>query len=265
MEQANYFEQARTYLLSFDGVTSALIEEHLDEWKTRRPSSINGLFRAFLTHAQNRQGMPNSIGDIDRLASVLFGFDPREVAKRYSSWQDLFDAIESGTNRPPGRLDKGNAKSYWVIYCKSILSIADFLGRYQSLEEYERFVSGFLTNEHSRMALPLLLKEELFGFGFALACDLLKDTGNPHFLKPDTHINDIARGLGITRATTDFGVFKDVEAWCVEIGELPNRVDKMFWLVGSGKFYMRGITIPSSKRRFIELVASGTLGKAEAA
>jgi hypothetical protein len=265
MGQRNYFDQAREYLLSFDGVTDAIIEVHLNEWETRKPSNINELFRAFLTHAQNRQGMPNSIGDIDRLGPVLLGFNPREVTKLYTSWETLFDAIKAGAYRPPGRLEKNNARSYWVIYCKSILSIAGFLGRYQALEEYDRFVAGFLTNEHSRLALPLLLKEELFGFGFALACDLLKETGYPYFVKPDTHLNDIARGLGISKAENDFGVFKDVEAWCEEIGELPYRVDKMFWLVGSGKFYMSGLNIPSSKRRFLELVTAEALNRAVAA
>lgn len=257
--QQYFFEQAREYLLSFGGVTDVIIEMQLNEWETRKPSNIKELFRAFLTHAQNRQGMPNSIGDIEQLSPVLFGFNPREVAKSYTSWENLFDTIKAGTYRPPGRLEKDNARSYWVIYCKSILSIAEFLGRYQSLEEYDEFVGGFLTNEHSRLALPLLLKEELFGFGFALACDLLKETGNPYFVKPDTHLNDIARGLGISNAKNDFGIFKDVEAWCDEIGELPYKVDKLFWLVGSGKFYLSGLTVPSSKWRFLELVTAGRL------
>lgn len=265
MVQKNWVNQARKYLLSFGSVTDEIIDAHLNEWEIRKPSNMNELFRAFVTHAQNRQGMPNSIGDIERLSPALFGFNPREVAKRYTSWETLFDAIKAGTYRPPGRLEKNNARSYWVIYCKSILSIAKFLGRYQSLEEYDRFVAGFLTNEHSRLALPLLLKEELFGFGFALACDLLKETGYPYFVKPDTHLNDIARGLGISKAESDFGVFKDVVAWCEEIGELPYRIDKIFWLVGSGKFYMSGLTVPSSKWRFLELVTSEALDETAAA
>ena len=70
------------------------------------------------------------------------------------------------------------------------------------------FIKGFLTNEQSKLALPLLLSEEIFGFGFALACDFLKDNVSPEFLKPDTHINDIALGLGITTSTNNFHIFK---------------------------------------------------------
>jgi len=103
---------------------------------------------------------------------------------------------------------KENNKSHWVIYCKSVISIAEFLSAYKSLDEFQKFVDGFLTNEHSKLALPLLLSEEIFGFGFALACDFLKENVSPQFIKPDTHINYIAQGLGKVCTTT-----ADAAAW----------------------------------------------------
>ncbi|MBN1833466.1 MAG: hypothetical protein JW896_15280 [Deltaproteobacteria bacterium] len=244
MEEVEYFNKAGDYLLSLEGVTEEMIDAHLSDWKNRKPRNISGLFRAFLLHAQNRQGMPNSIGNIDKLGFLLFDFQPRKVADSYTSWENLFDALTESGYKPPGPLDKGNPKSYWVIYCKSIISIANFLASYQNMDEFNTFVAGFLTNEFSRLALPLLLKEELFGFGFALACDFFKEIGYTEFVKPDTHLNDIARGLGISQAQTDFGIFKDVEAYCKRIGKLPYEVDKLFWLVGSGRFYnINGLVI----------------------
>ena len=151
-------------------------------------------------------------------------------------------------------MEKSNNKSYWVIYCKAILSIAKFLSSYKSIDEFDKFVEGFYLNEHSRLSLPLLLKQELFGFGFALACDFLKEHGYPEFIKPDTHINDIFKGLGLTKATTDFEVFKDVLAYCKRINVLPYEVDKLFWLVGSGNFYLYDIEIKSSKNKFLEQI-----------
>lgn len=254
MEEKEYIQKARDYLLSFEKVTDEVIDAHLKHWKVQKPKTISELFRAFLLHAKNRQGMPNSIGDIEDLSSVLCNFMPSEVSKRYLSWSELFDAIVLGDYNPPGRLEKENNKSYWVIYCKSIISIADFLASYSSIEEFDEFVRGFLTNEHSRLALPLLLKEEIFGFGFALACDFLKETGYPEFVKPDTHINDISRNLGITNAKSDFGVFKDLEAYCRRVDMLPYEVDKLFWLVGSGRFYLNNLEINTSKWDFIESV-----------
>lgn len=237
-------------------MTNEIIDSHLNHWKSRKPKTIPELFRASLLHAQNRRGMPNSIGNIEGLRSVLFDFSPSEVSKKYQSWSELFDAISRGNYKPPGRLEKENNKSHWVIYCKSIVSIAEFLSTYSSIEEFDNFVHGFLTNKHSRLALPLLLKEEIFGFGFALACDFLKETGYPDFVKPDTHINDISRGLGITDAKNDFGVFKDLEAYCQRIDMLPYEVDKLFWLVGSGRFYLNNLKVNTSKWDFIKNINS---------
>lgn len=249
-----YFNEARNYLLSFNEVTEEVLQVHLSDWKNKKPKTISCLFEKILVHAQNRQGMPNSIGNIDNLKGVLFNFSPKEVAENYCSWEELFEAVEKNRPKPPGRLDKSNAKSYWVIYCKSILSAANFLKSYPCIEDFDKFVSGFLTNEYSRLALPLLLKEEIFGFGFALACDFLKENGYPEFLKPDTHVNDIARNIGISQASNDFGIFKDVEAYSKKIGKLPYEVDKIFWLIGSGKFYLLGLEIRSSKWDFIKRV-----------
>jgi hypothetical protein len=97
----------------------------------------------------------------------------------------------------------------------------------------------------------LLLKEELFGFGFALACDFLKESGYNGFVKPDTHLNDICRAAGITTADKDFDVFKDVVAYCAEHDLVPYEFDKLIWLVGSGNFYLINRTVAADKGAFI--------------
>jgi len=245
---------AKKYLLSFDEVSEDMIATHLNEWKNRIPSSIKELFRAFLLHAKNRQGMPNSIGEIDKLSDILFGFDPVLTSKEYCTWDILFDAIKNSTYSPPGRMEKENKRNYWVIYTKSIISIANFLSSYKDIDEFNKFVNGFYTNAYSKLALPLLLEKEIFGFGFALACDFLKETGYPEFIKPDTHIKDIAIGIGITSESSDYHIFKDVILFCQKANTLPYEVDKLFWLVGSGRFYLFDIKINSSKESFIELI-----------
>lgn len=254
MNESEYYTKAQEYLLSFDAVSKDMLEAHINEWKRRKPHTINDLFRAFLEHAQNRQGMPNSIGDIQHLSTILFGFDHVKVNQDYDGWEQIFDAIIESGYKPPGRMLKSNNKSHWVIYCKAIASIAEFLAAYKSLEEFQGFVNGFLTNEQSKLALPLLLSEEIFGFGFALACDFLKENVSPEFIKPDTHLNDIARGLGITKSNNNYRIFKDVEAYCSRIGVTPYSVDKVFWLVGSGNFYLSGIKVNTSKHEFIKRI-----------
>ncbi len=254
MEEIEYYNKAKEYLLSFDGITSEMLEAHINEWKNRKPNSIQELFKAFLAHAQNRQGMPNSIGNIDSLSPILFEFDYLRVKKEYGDWEALFDAIYESDYSPPGRMVKSNNRSHWVIYCKAIISVAEFLSAYKTIDEFQKFVNGFLTNEQSKLALPLLLSEEIFGFGFALACDFLKENVSPEFIKPDTHINDIALGLGITKSKHNYHIFKDVEAYCSRINVLPYAIDKVFWLVGSGNFYLSGVKVNTSKQQFIEKI-----------
>jgi hypothetical protein len=256
MNEASYIGEAKTYLLAFPGVTEEMLNLHLYYWRGKKPKDMRALFYAFLNHAKNRQGMPNSIGEIDRLSKVLFNFDVYQTANKYSSWNDIFDSIQASNYRPPGRMDKENNKNYWVIYCKAIASISKFLSSYKGIEDFNAFVGNFLTNTNAntRLALPLLLQEEIFGFGFALACDFLKENGYPDFVKPDTHINFIAQNLGITKETSDYHIFKDVISYCQRINAIPYEVDKLFWLVGSGDFYLSKFQVKSSKVNFVKQV-----------
>jgi thermostable 8-oxoguanine DNA glycosylase len=128
------------------------------------------------------------------------------------------------------------------------------LSSYKNIKDFNALVDSFPTNTPSRLALPLLLQEEIFGFGFALACDFLKENGHPDFVKPDRHINFIAKKLGITKATSDFQIFKDVISYCRRIDAIPYEVDKLFWLVGSGDFYLSTFKVNSLKANFVKQV-----------
>ena len=243
--------KARQYLLSFDGVTEEILERHLAHWKDGRQETLKKLYRKLVHHAKNRQAMPNTIGDVDRFKSVLFEFDPKKVAKNYPSHIELLGEIKKKV-KTAGTIDSDNNKSHWVIYAKSVLSAAHFLKRFETAESFHDFVQSFYRDEYTRLALPLLLKEEIFGFGFALACDFLKDGGYEEFVKPDTHLNDICRAAGVTDSHTDFGVFKDVLAYCKKHDLIPYEFDKLIWLVGSGKLHLDDKKIPTNKKAFID-------------
>ena len=242
--------EGRAYLLKFKDVTPAMLDAHLQEWKRAKRITKAELFRSMVMHAQNRQGLPNSIGNIDNLRAVFCGFDPDRMVQTYSTWRELFDAV-AGSVVVPGTLDPDRSSSHWVVYTKSVLSCAAFLSSFPTAAAFHAFVASFSFNGHSKLALPLLLKEEVFGFGFALACDFLKENGYEQFLKPDTHINDICRALGITKSTSDYGVFKDAIAYCEANQLVPYEFDKLLWLIGSGKLYQSKVQVPVSKEKFI--------------
>lgn len=241
---------ARAYLLSLE-VSDAQIDSQLTHWKELRQDSLEGIYRSFLVHAKNRRGMPNTIGDISRLKGIFFNFDPLKVISHYSSHTDILNEIIKKKIPTSGAIDIQNNKSHWVIYAKSALASGKFLSRFQTAQDFHDFVQSFYVNEYSRLALPLLLKEEIFGFGFALACDFLKESGHSGFIKPDTHVNDICRAANITCSPTDFGVFKDAIKYCEKHDLVPYEFDKLIWLVGSGNFYLHNLKVPASKSEFI--------------
>lgn len=247
------FQAAKDYLLSFKEIDEDILDKQLSAWENYNLSSLPSLFKAMLENAKNRQGMPNAIGEVSSLSGVLFDFNPKRVVDKYPYWEILFDEIKLKV-RPPGRMVKNNPHNYWVVYSKSIISIARFVNRFKDYSEFREYVDQFVNSKtpDTRIALPLLLEKEIFGYQFALACDFLKENIDPHFIKTDTHIRDIFIGLGYSpEGSSDYQVFRDVIRFSDSIGELPYVVDKLFWLVGSGNFYDSGITIKASKRDFI--------------
>ena len=126
----------------------------------------------------------------------------------------------------------------WPKYCRTILCSARFLSRFSSADDFYEWVDFFDGDERARLSLPLLLATEVDGFGFALACDFLKELGYENFSKPDVHVKDIFWAIDLCPwGTGDYEVFKAVARVARNAGVTPYNVDKVFWLVGSGYFY----------------------------
>jgi len=261
MKEEHYqkiFEIGKEYLLTF--VDEGLLKKHLTLGEKEKPKSMNDLFRGLLESLSNRRNMPQTIGDIELLNHVLFDFDPVHVREEYGDdWQRLFRQIKTECN-PEGRMTIEKKGSYWVIFCKGIISGAKFLSRFSSFDEFNEFVNHFYFNEYTRAALPMLIEKEVFGLGFALACDFLKENGYPEFIKPDVHIKAIFMGLGISGSkSNDYEVFKDVVRFSKIIGVTPYVVDKLFWLIGSGYFYLDEIRVQTNREEFIK--KASTIGE----
>lgn len=258
MNKMKLFEFGKEYLLRRQEITEEVLEHYLTLWKIRRPNTMNELCRNMIDHAQNRRGMPNSIGETENLRKILFDFEPDKIKLNFENWTVLFNTINS-TYTPPGRMEINNPHNYWVVFCKSIISISDYLSRFDSFDNYKKYFGTFISdNPDIRLAFPLILKEEIFGYKFALACDFTKENVSPKFIKPDTHIKDIFVGVGLCNENdNDFNVFRKVINYCTEIKEEPYAVDRLFWLIGSGKLFktpsrQREVMFKTSKFEFIE-------------
>jgi hypothetical protein len=232
-----------------------LVREHMTDSDHPKPGTFSEIYLRLLNSLTNKRNMPNSIGRVEELAPIFFGFDHQKTLAVYSDWEDLFDAIKKYLKRKP-RMEKENPHNYWVIFCKGSLSAARYLSRFSTPEEFLEFVDDFDANPNTRPALPFLIGHEIFGYGFALACDFLKEMGFANYSKPDQHLIDIFSGLGISDES-QLDVFRTVTLFAEEVGETPYAVDKAFWLIGSGKLYKNNLTFETNKKEFVQQVKEG--------
>jgi hypothetical protein len=242
------------------GVTPEVIEKYL-HLSTPRPESLAALYERMLESAQsgnmNAGVIGGSIGGVSSLGLVLCEFDPSRVLEKYrSDWEEVLDDVVAQL-KPRGSIRR-TPRSIWPRYCRTILSDAKFLSQFESASDFYEWVDLFDRDDRARAALPMLLDQEIEGFGFALACDFVMGLGYANFSKPDVHIKDIFQGLGLCPwGTSDYEVFKALARVARNVGVTPYNVDKLFWLIGSGYLYKdphighKG-RIGSLKKQFIE-------------
>lgn len=235
---------AKEYLLRLNiaGVNSDLLEKYLRLSETKpRPQSISEIYRRILESAQNANMKARVIGQaidgVDKLGPVLCDFQPSAVLTKFTmGWEQVLDEIEERL-KPTGKIRR-ESRSIWPHYCQTILSAAQFVAQFPTPDEFYHWVDFFDHDERVRAALPMLLDKEIDGFGFALACDFLKELGYVNFAKPDVHLRDIFRGLKLCLPKADdYGVFKAVVRVANHAKVTPYNADKLFWLIGSGHFY----------------------------
>jgi hypothetical protein len=198
-----------------------------------------------------------SINGIDKLSPVLEGFNPKSVLTKYGdNWQAVLDQIMKEL-KPRGKI-RTTPQSIWPHYCQTILSAAEFIERFDSVNDFLKWVDFFDQDARARASLPMLLDHEIEGFGFALSCDFLKELGYVNFPKPDVHLRDIFTALELCPARVDdYQLFKAIIRVANNANVTPYATDKVFWLIGSGNFYEdREIgsngKIGSHKQDFIE-------------
>jgi hypothetical protein len=244
------------------GVTTDLVEKYLNPLTLNpQPTSKEGIYQRLLESAQNanmKAGViGRAIGGVEKLAPVLQGFTPRGVLDKYAGNGEaiLRDIVER--IKPRGEIRR-TPRSIWPHYCQTILSAANFIEQFSSASDFFGWVDFFDRDDRTRAALPMLLSQEIEGFGFALSCDFLKEMGYVNFPKPDVHLRDIFTALRLCQdGANDYQLFKAVIRVAGHAGVSAYNADKVFWLIGSGNFYSdlhigsQGL-VGSWKKEFIE-------------
>jgi hypothetical protein len=197
------YSLARDFLLQSGedkGVTPELVEEYL-HLSTPRPDALPGIYESLLESAQSAERkaivIGGAIGGVYKLKPVLCGFDPAQIVRKYDTEQDAFEDVMTHL-RPKGKINR-SSKGMWPQYCRTILSGARFLSQFASADDFYEWVDTFdRLDDRARPALPMLLAQEIDGFGFALACNFVKELAYENFSKPDVHVKDIFWALGLS-------------------------------------------------------------------
>jgi hypothetical protein len=252
------YDLARSYLLGQAGISVEVLDRHLSPPPmAQRPTAMAEIFERLLRSAQSAQSMPNviggSIGGIEKLGSILFGFDPVAVAEKYPRSEEgcksLFDDIKEKL-APRGKLNY-NPRSLWKRFCGTITSGAAFLTQFPDAQAFYGWAEPFDADEGGRVQLATTIARQVDGVGFALACDFLKAIGFTTFSKPDVHIKEIFSQLGLSQSKDDVEVFKAVGRIARNVGVTAYEVDQLFWLAGSGDLYLIGRRLANSRAEFI--------------
>ena len=231
---------------------------HLDKYflgDSRDFSSLKDIYIQFIRSAQNYQRMPKVIKfdeRRDRIAALVCDFDYQQI-KGFSP-DDLYQSLRREFNA--GGAD--NNYNCWHKWSKSVIDSAKFISDFSDVKDFVEFVKRFDYNVSTRMALPLLISKKISGVGFALACDTLKELGFTNYPKPDVHLMDVFSALGLSEnePVSTFEAIVRMSERCrsVDAEVSPYKVDKVFWLICSGRFYLEEpeINIGRHKKQFIE-------------
>lgn len=225
-----------------DEITEDIIKSYLTvPTPENNCKTLNDIFYRMLCSAQNRQMSVNviggAIGEVKNLKTVLDDFNVQYVLNKFTDNENqLLDEIEDKFNLK-GKIRR-EEKSLWPQYCKTIISVASFLSQFENITEFLAWITSFYEDKKSMAVLPLLISTEVYGFGFALVCDFLKELGYVNYGKPDVHIKEILKAYGfISDKASDYTVLKKMIDISHDVGISCYEFDKVLWLIGSGRFY----------------------------
>jgi hypothetical protein len=261
MTDQQLYKNAVDFLLSFDNVTLEDLNIHLKS-EHEKPTDLKIIYQRLCESAQNKQMSPNvigkSIGGIENLKTVLHDFDPHKAATTYgrTDIELLLKNIKENLN-PSGQF-RIKSKSLWTQFAKSVIDSAHFLNSFETAEKFYEWANFFANDIRAKPALPLMISIEISGIGFPLACDFLKELGFIEYGKPDVHLKDIFKSLNIIDnkennvTKQDYATLKAIDKIALSNNVTPYEIDKIFWLIGSGNFYLTGKNIGRQKQNFID-------------
>ena len=245
------YNLAYEYLLNI--LPDGLKESDLDKYfvgDSRNPESLKDIFIRLITSAQNYQSMPKVINFKERketIGRILDDYDYVKIAQMPTD--NLYDMFWVTFNF------KNKSRSYnrWRKWSNAVIDSAKFVSEFTDIVDFKHFIKLFDYNVHTRIALPLYISTKIKGIGFALACDALKELGYLEYPKPDVHIIRLFNELELS-SKKPISVFEAVVKMAEDNKVTPYRVDKLLWLICSGRFYKDDKQVGGHRDDFIKYV-----------
>lgn len=249
------FESAREFLndiiANHSDLDSSILKKHLQH--ESKFDNISDAHRRLIESLSNRNMMAEVIGFYRRekeMRSILFAYDPNEILATYKNEDELLEKFKSKFNLQ----NIQSKRSLWRKFSEGIISGSKFMASFSDKDDFDSFIKTFARNKYTKAALPMLLSKEIRGFGFALACDFLKELGYGDYPKPDVHLIKIFHELGLSESTEPYEVYKSIIEMAEVVGEDAYTGDKIFWLISSGRFYLVNIKTDRNRDKFIKSI-----------
>ena len=233
---------------SNSGLNQSVLEKHLQQ-ESKFENILDANCRLIESLA-NRNMMAQVIGFKKRekkLQAILFNYDPGRILDNYKDAEALLKVFKDKF----GLRNVHNKRSLWRKFSEGIISGSKFIASFKDKDEFDSFIKNFAMNKYTKAALPMLLSKEIKGFGFALACDFLKELGYRDYPKPDRHLIKIFYDLKLSDSAEPYEVYKSIIEMAETVREDAYTIDKIFWLISSGRFYLVDIEAGRQREKFI--------------
>lgn len=249
------FESAKKFLdqiiAKHPGLNNSILRKNFEQ-----ESKFNNLFDAhhrLIESLSNRNMMASVIGFTKRekeMKLILFGYNPKRILSAYKNPDELLGKFKNRF----GLQELQGKRSLWRKFSEGIISGSHFMASFKNKSDFDSFIKTFARNKYTKAALPMLLSKEIRGFGFALACDFLKELGYREYPKPDVHLIKIFHELDLSASSEPYDVYKSIIEMAETVGEDAYTVDKIFWLISSGRFSSGKIETGRNRDKFIKSV-----------
>ncbi len=118
-----------------------------------------------------------------------------------------------------------------------MIDCAVYLSQFNSPQDFYDFLESIPADEEAMILAAQELASKLTGFGFALACDVIKELGMVEYCKPDAWVSRFIKTYLDNKKMDDVQVFRELRKLAHAEGVTPFALDRLIWLIGSRNFY----------------------------